>query len=777
MARPTPPTTQYLGVTDPISIAQPSASDLKSATELEKVLRNYSLFESDEESRKREEALGKLNVIIKEWSRRISARRGLSDQYTSETGARLFTFGSFRLGVSGPGADVDVLCVGPRHLDRADFFSDLLEMLQACGYCTDLTAVPDAYVPVIKMKFDGIEMDLLYARLALSMIPEDLDILDDNILKNLDDKSVLSLNGCRVTDQMLNQVPNIPNFRMTLRAIKLWAKKRGVYGNVLGFLGGVSWAILTARICQLYPNAAPSTLVTRFFRVLEQWKWPNPVLLNQISDGPSGPGGPHKPWNPKINPKDRMHLMPIITPAFPAMNSTYNVSESTLRLMKEEFTRANAELSASTVGAAQWTSLFEKACFFQRYKHYLQIDVMATNEEEHRVFEGWVESRLRILIGLLEKTTNVQYAHPYTKSFANHPTPIHTHIPPAEQPATTDTPNTTTSTDSTNTTTTPATPTTDPSTSLTSSSTSTSTTSTDVGMTPSEPTSATATPTPTSTPTPTPTSAPSSNSSTNNTTSTTTEDGAIPAPVFTHLSHFFMAMSFSIPKPGATTTGPQGQTILAPRNVDLNPAVSEFIYLVKDWNGTTPNMDIKITHIKQTQLPKFAIAEDGSPDQLKKLLKRREPAAPTPAPVAKTVSSPALPGLPGLPALTTTPLSASPALSAAKAAPAAKKVKVDGDATTPVAATSGSSSETPIVNGATPSSGSPPLAASSEPLSTTTPTPTPTPTPMNDVISTNPSAFDNEIEELAPTPDAPMPQARTSFGEKKAAPVIKLLRS
>lgn len=314
----------------------------------------------------------------------ISSRRGLTDQYTSETGARLFTFGSFRLGVSGPGADVDVLCVGPRHLDRADFFSDLLEMLQTCGYCTDLTAVPDAYVPVIKMKFDGIEMDLLYARLALSMIPEDLDILDDNILKNLDDKSVLSLNGCRVTDQMLNQVPNIPNFRMTLRAIKLWAKKRGVYGNVLGFLGGVSWAILTARICQLYPNAAPSTLVTRFFRVLEQWKWPNPVLLNPISDGPSGPGGPHKPWNPKVNPKDRMHLMPIITPAFPAMNSTYNVSESTLRLMKEEFSRANTELSAPTIGAAQWTSLFEKACFFQRYKHYLQIDVMATNEEEHR---------------------------------------------------------------------------------------------------------------------------------------------------------------------------------------------------------------------------------------------------------------------------------------------------------------------------------------------------------------------------------------------------------
>jgi poly(A) polymerase Pap1 len=46
---------------------------------------------------------------------------------------------------------------------------------------------------------------------------------------------------------------------------------KGIYSNALGFLGGVSWAMLVARVCQLYPNAASSTLVHKFFLVLSQW--------------------------------------------------------------------------------------------------------------------------------------------------------------------------------------------------------------------------------------------------------------------------------------------------------------------------------------------------------------------------------------------------------------------------------------------------------------------------------------------------------------------------
>ncbi len=135
-------------------------------------------------------------------------------------------------------------------------------------------------------------MVLLFARLALVTIPEDLSLQNVTLLKKLDQKSVRSLNGCRNTDAILDLVPNQESFRMALRAIKLWAKsklermeiemqwtqiiiyilpERGVYSNVLGYLGGVSWAMLVARTCQLYPNAAASTIVHKFFFVFEKW--------------------------------------------------------------------------------------------------------------------------------------------------------------------------------------------------------------------------------------------------------------------------------------------------------------------------------------------------------------------------------------------------------------------------------------------------------------------------------------------------------------------------
>lgn len=50
-------------------------------------------------------------------------------------------------------------------------------------------------MPVIKVKISGIPLDFLMARLALSSIPDDLSLKDDNLLRNLDERCIRSMNG------------------------------------------------------------------------------------------------------------------------------------------------------------------------------------------------------------------------------------------------------------------------------------------------------------------------------------------------------------------------------------------------------------------------------------------------------------------------------------------------------------------------------------------------------------------------------------------------------
>uniref|UniRef100_I1P4P7 polynucleotide adenylyltransferase n=1 Tax=Oryza glaberrima TaxID=4538 RepID=I1P4P7_ORYGL len=104
-------------------------------------------------------------------------------------------------------------------------------------------------------------MDLVYAGVCLPWCPTTWSgpQRDRSVLRGLDDLATArSLNGIRVADEILRLVPDTAAFRTMLRCVKHWAKARGVYSNVAGFLGGIGWAILVARVCQLYPNTSPA---------------------------------------------------------------------------------------------------------------------------------------------------------------------------------------------------------------------------------------------------------------------------------------------------------------------------------------------------------------------------------------------------------------------------------------------------------------------------------------------------------------------------------------
>ncbi|KAI0322506.1 poly-A polymerase [Amylostereum chailletii] len=464
---------QYLGVTPPISTGESTDREKQVTATLMEELQRQNTFENEEEAKtslyivpsspplgtfnpvyllahgtysflpvhasayfvfmlkylKREIVLGRVAALVKAFVKNVSMAQGFSEAQAVAAGGKIFTFGSYRLGVHGPGSDIDTLCVVPKHISREDFFDVFESMLREVEGVSDVSAVPDAYVPIIKSEISGIPIDFLMARLALSSIPDDLSLQDDNLLRNLDERCIRSVNGSRVTDEILRLVPNVSVFRDALRCIKLWANRRAIYSNVNGFLGGVAWAMLVARICQLYPNAIAGAIVSRFFIIMYQWSWPQPVLLKQIEEGPLQV----RVWNPKLYPADRSHRMPIITPAYPSMCATHNVTASTQMIMTEEFKKGPASSSLVRtyteayagadivdkviVGTAEWSQLFEKHDFFDKYRYYLQIIASTGTAELQIKWAGTVESRLRQLVMKLEFVDSLTLAHPFVKGF------------------------------------------------------------------------------------------------------------------------------------------------------------------------------------------------------------------------------------------------------------------------------------------------------------------------------------------------------------------------
>lgn len=250
---------------------------------------------------RRNEVLASLDKIAKEFVRVVlRTEKNLSNEVAKASGGKVFTYGSYRLGVFGPGSDIDTLVVGPAKVTHDHFFKyfpDLLVNMAPEGAITNLSSVPDAFVPIIKFEYHGVDIDLIYSRIMKEQILDNLTLLDTKLLQGLNETELRSLNGTRVTDEILELIPQPAIFRLALRAIKLWAQRRAVYANIMGFPGGVAWAMLLARVCQLYPNATASIVILKFFNIIGKWQWPQPVLLKQLE-----PTGPIKArvWNPQV---------------------------------------------------------------------------------------------------------------------------------------------------------------------------------------------------------------------------------------------------------------------------------------------------------------------------------------------------------------------------------------------------------------------------------------------------------------------------------------------
>lgn len=118
---------------------------------------------------------------------------------------------------------------------------------------------------------------------------------------------------------------------------------------------------------QLYPNACPAAILRKFFLVFKTWRWPQPLMLTKPHDAGYG----LQVWSQQQSARQ---VAPMITPAYPAMNSTLAVSRQTLQIMQDEFNRAHEivdqlwkDFQRDPSQELNWGKLFAPSDFFISY--------------------------------------------------------------------------------------------------------------------------------------------------------------------------------------------------------------------------------------------------------------------------------------------------------------------------------------------------------------------------------------------------------------------------
>ncbi|KAL9081547.1 MAG: hypothetical protein Q9159_007266 [Coniocarpon cinnabarinum] len=408
------------GLHKPLSSTLPTPEQISQNEAMIDELKRQNNFEASGETARREAVLKTFRKVTAEFVKEVGRKKGLPESQLQVAGGKVYTYGSYRLGVYGPGSDIDTLIVAPKHVSREEWFEHFPRILTAMsepGAIEEMKIVKETFVPIIKLEYSGISIDLIFARLQIPSVPHNLELTDDNLLRDLDDVELRCVNGTRVTDMILNLVPQEATFRHTLRVIKLWAQRRAIYANISGFPGGVAWAMMVAFICQLYPRACGSVLVGKFFNLIRTWPWPRPIQLKQFAKPP--PGMQHRVWNPVQYHGDKAHHMPIITPAYPEMCATHNITKSNKAVILKELGRAEGIMKEIYEGRRQWADLFQKHTFFTKdFRYYLSIVSGSKTKDAHLVWSGLVESKVRRLVSSIEMAQpNIQIARPYTKGF------------------------------------------------------------------------------------------------------------------------------------------------------------------------------------------------------------------------------------------------------------------------------------------------------------------------------------------------------------------------
>uniref|UniRef100_A0A914HU85 polynucleotide adenylyltransferase n=1 Tax=Globodera rostochiensis TaxID=31243 RepID=A0A914HU85_GLORO len=351
-------------------------------------------YKAQKFERKINDGIGTIASIVDKWS---------------NMEARLLASGSLLLYSHTNSSDVNLMCLTPEQTNAAAA-SSLFCQICAHKSTTNLIKIVSESILLIRFNFDGIEFDIsLVAVPSISYLAQQIN---DNELANLlkrfdwssnsDQKHMIrSLSSYRSTLYIYNLFNNPMantdqrSFRHLLLAIRSWAKNNYIYSNKMGFLNGMSLAIMVTKIVLLYPNATLPFLLEKFFLFYSARLVKIPLQLTKIAKDDQDLLSNSSMFSfLKFNEFE----MPLITPKFPVQNVARLVTHSNAKVIRLEMIKALRKIKSMKNRAFDLGELMEFIPFTQKYANFIVINCMAEQMDLAYDFCGFVEWRMRLQI-------------------------------------------------------------------------------------------------------------------------------------------------------------------------------------------------------------------------------------------------------------------------------------------------------------------------------------------------------------------------------------------
>ncbi|UJR31913.1 hypothetical protein I4U23_019387 [Adineta vaga] len=378
-------------ILEPINFKQLFGID----SELKRFFHQMKLYESEQSYELKHEKLHRLSICFEEMFNSNTLHC-----YT----CLILPYGSFRLGLNGEDLDiVFVLCEhrsinNPTNLDQkflrlrydpSELTNCVLILLEKTIQDIFNVEIIDcrriqALYPILSILFtDQIRVEIFVQIKEASILNE------TNLLSNFHEP----IHGVHDIERLIVYVRSPLIFQYLLTYIRTWAQHIGFYGQVYGYLGGYSWAILCAYICHQYLPENQSTLsieqffnlVKQFFTFYSHFNWLHESLCLSA-----------KLHYHDQSTVDNRGSMRILCPSPPFQNSARSTINSTRDMITQGFQQAYQILEKTTNCEDNLKEILQLPTQFPKktIQSIIQLSLSGQTINELNQWVGYMKSRL-----------------------------------------------------------------------------------------------------------------------------------------------------------------------------------------------------------------------------------------------------------------------------------------------------------------------------------------------------------------------------------------------